>query len=172
MDVVAEGLGGRTTAYDDYLADCDRNGARLLPTLLHSHGPLDLVIVMLGTNDMKPMIHGTAIGARQGMKRLVSLIRSHDWGRDVPVPQILIIAPPPLCETNNPIFAAMYQGSVAESRQLTTVYSDLAQELGCKFFDAATVAQTTPLDGTHLDAANTRALGLAIVPIVRSILEG
>ena len=53
VNVIAEGLNGRTTAYDDHLADCDRNGATLLPTILHSHAPLDLVIIMLGTNDLR-----------------------------------------------------------------------------------------------------------------------
>ena len=53
--VIPEGLNGRTTAFDDHLADCDRNGARILPTILQSHNPLDLVIIMLGTNDMKPV---------------------------------------------------------------------------------------------------------------------
>ena len=48
VHVIAEGLNGRTTAYDDHLADCDRNGARILPTILQSHAPLDLVIIMLG----------------------------------------------------------------------------------------------------------------------------
>ena len=56
--VIAEGLNGRTTAYDDHLADCDRNGARVLPTILQTHAPLDLIIIMLGANDMKPFICG------------------------------------------------------------------------------------------------------------------
>ena len=64
--VIAEGLNGRTTAFDDHLAGADRNGARILPTLLTSHAPLDLVIVMLGANDMKPFISGYAIGAKRG----------------------------------------------------------------------------------------------------------
>ncbi len=59
--IIPEGLNGRTTAFDDYLADCDRNGAKVLPTILQTHAPLDLVIIMLGTNDM------TAGGRRFGL---------------------------------------------------------------------------------------------------------
>lgn len=170
VEVIAEGLGGRTTAYDDGLADCDRNGARLLPTLLQTHCPLDLVILMLGTNDLKPIIHGTAIGARQGMKRLVSLIRFHDWGRAYKGPEVLIVSPPPLCETNNPLFAPLFQGGVKEAQKLASLYADLADELGCAFFDAGTVARTTPIDGVHLDAENTRAIGRGLEPVVRNLL--
>ena len=62
--VIAEGLNGRTTVFDDFAAGADRNGARVLPTLLTSHAPLDLVIIMLGTNDMKPFICGHAFMPR------------------------------------------------------------------------------------------------------------
>ena len=65
--VIAEGLGGRTTVHDDWCADADRNGARILPTLLASHSPLDLVVIMLGTNDMKPFLG--AHRARSGERR-------------------------------------------------------------------------------------------------------
>jgi len=171
VEVIAEGLGGRTTAYDDGLADCDRNGARLLPTLLQTHCPLDLVILMLGTNDLKPIIHGTAIGARQGMKKLVSLVRFHDWGRTYKDPEILIVSPPPLCETLNPLFAPLFRGGVKEAQKLASLYAELADELGCAFFDSGTVAQTTPVDGVHLDAENTRAVGRGLEPVVRRLLE-
>ncbi|MBP1845968.1 lysophospholipase L1-like esterase [Rhizobium petrolearium] len=170
VNVVAEGLGGRTTAYDDGLGDCDRNGARLLPTILHTHGPLDLVIIMLGTNDMKPMIHGTAIGARQGIRKLISLVRFHDWTRECEPPEILIVSPPGLCETANPLTGALYRGSIEESAMLASLYRDLADELGCGFFDAGSVAKTTPIDGIHLDAGNTRAIGRGLEPIVRMML--
>jgi len=170
VNVIAEGLGGRTTAYEDRLGDCDRNGATLLPTLLHTHGPLDLVIILLGTNDMKPMIHGTAVGARQGIKKLVSLVRFHDWGRECDVPEILIVSPPPLCETANPLMAALFKNGIEESRMLASLYRDLADEMGCGFFDAASVAEVTPVDGVHLTAENTRAIGRGLEPITRMML--
>ncbi|MBD9646844.1 SGNH/GDSL hydrolase family protein [Ensifer sp. ENS09] len=171
VQVIAEGLNGRTTAYDDHLADCDRNGAKVLPTVLHSHAPLDLVILLLGANDMKPIIHGTAFGAVQGIERLVSLVRRHDW----PVageegPEILIVSPPQLCETANAGFAAMFAGGIEQSAMLAPLYRDLADELDCGFFDAGSVAETTPLDGVHLDAENTRAIGRGLEPVVRMML--
>ncbi|QRM55436.1 SGNH/GDSL hydrolase family protein [Sinorhizobium sp. BG8] len=171
VQVIAEGLNGRTTAYDDHLADCDRNGARILPTILHTHGPLDLVILMLGANDMKPVIAGTAFGAVQGMERLVELVRHHAWSfGDEDGPEILIVSPPALCETANTAFAAMFSGGVAQSAMLATLYADLADEKDCGFFDAGSVARTTPLDGVHLDAENTRAIGRGIEPVVRMML--
>ncbi len=171
VNVVAEGLNGRTTAYDDHLADCDRNGARVLPTVLHSHAPLDLVIFMLGSNDMKPVIHGTAFGAVKGIERLVKLVRRHDWPMETEEgPAILIVSPPPLCETADSDFAAMFAGGVEESRMLASFYRDLADQLDCGFFDAGSVAKTTPLDGVHLDAENTRAIGRSLEPIVRMML--
>lgn len=92
--VIAEGLNGRTTAYDDHLGDCERNGTKLLPTLLATHKPIDLVIIMLGTNDLKRGIQGTAIGATSGVKRLVKLVQKHDWGFEFDEPEILVVAPP------------------------------------------------------------------------------
>jgi lysophospholipase L1-like esterase len=171
VQVIAEGLNGRTTAFDDYLADADRNGARILPAVLVTHSPLDLVIIMLGSNDMKPFICGRAIGAKQGMERLVGIVRGTAYPLEAAAPQVLIVSPPPLSSTNNSEFDAMFDGGVAESRKLADLYAALADEVGSGFFDAGTVAATTPLDGVHLDAANTRAIGEALAPIVRLMLE-
>ncbi|OJF90034.1 SGNH/GDSL hydrolase family protein [Pararhizobium antarcticum] len=171
VTVIAEGLNGRTTVYDDHTADCDRNGARILPTTLHSHDPIDLVIIMLGANDMKPVLCGTAFGAVQGMERLVEIVRKHAWSFDTgETPEILIVSPPALCETANAAFASMFSGGVEQSSMLASLYADLADEKGCGFFDAGSVAKTTPLDGVHLDAENTRALGRALEPMVRMML--
>ena len=169
--VITEGLRGRTTAYDEHLADCDRNGARILPTILYTHAPLDLVIFMLGSNDMKPAIAGSALAAMQGMRRLISLVQVNALrdGTSEP-PAVLVVAPPPLCETADPEFAAMFAGGVEQSQMLASFYADLADEQGCGFFDAGSVATTTPLDGVHLDAENTRAIGRGLEPVVRLML--
>lgn len=170
VTVIAEGLNGRTTAFDDHVAGADRNGARILPTILTTHSPLDLVILFLGANDMKPWISGRAIAAKQGMQRLVDIIRGHDYPMGEAAPDILIVAPPPLCQTADPDFAAMFEGGIEQSQMLASFYADLADETGCGFFDAGSVAQTTPLDGVHLDAENTRAIGRSLAPVVRVML--
>ncbi|MGQ2907247.1 MAG: SGNH/GDSL hydrolase family protein [Aliihoeflea sp.] len=171
IQIIAEGLRGRTTAFDEHLADCDRNGARILPTVLYTHAPIDLVIILLGSNDMKPAIAGTALAAMQGMRRLVELIKFNAMrdGQSEP-PAVLIVAPPPLCETANTEYSAMFAGGVEQSRMLASFYADLADEWGCGFFDAGSVAETTPVDGVHLDAENTRAIGRGLEPIVRMML--
>jgi lysophospholipase L1-like esterase len=170
VTVIAEGLNGRTTAFDDPTDGADRNGARTLPTVLSTHTPLDLIIVMLGANDMKGWVHGQAIAAREGMERIIDVVRGHGYPLNGKAPDILIVSPPPLCETAEPRFAAMFEGGVAQSQMLASLYADLADETDCGFFDAGSVAKTTPLDGVHLDAANTRAIGRGLEPVVRMML--
>jgi lysophospholipase L1-like esterase len=168
--IIAEGLNGRTTAFDDPTDGADRNGARVLPTILSTHAPLDLIIVMLGSNDMKRFVHGQAFAAREGMERIIDVVRGHAYPLNGKAPDILLVAPPPLCQTAEPRFAAMFEGGVEQSQMLASFYADLADDMDCGFFDAGSVAQTTPLDGVHLDAANTRAIGRGLEPVVRMML--
>jgi lysophospholipase L1-like esterase len=170
VTVIPEGLNGRTTAYDDHTADADRNGVRLLPSILATHSPLDLVIILLGANDMKPFISGDAYGSKQGVERLVEIVLHHAYAFGAAAPQVLIVSPPPLSESADANFAAMFAGGIAESKKLAGLYREVANQYGCGFFDAGTVASTTPLDGLHLDAANTRAIGTALAPVVRQML--
>ncbi|WP_137151958.1 SGNH/GDSL hydrolase family protein [Devosia sp. FKR38] len=171
--VIAEGLGGRTTVSDDWYANADRNGARILPTLLESHGPLDMVIIMLGTNDLKPAICGSALEASFGMRRLVQIIRGHAAGRNEPIPEIIIVAPPLLCASENADMMGHFGGiahGLEQSSQFAAHYARRAEEWDTGFFDASTVAVADPEDGVHLDAANTRAIGEGLVPVVKSML--
>lgn len=169
---IAEGLGGRTTVFDDWFADADRNGARILPTLLRSHAPLDMVVIMLGTNDLKPYLGRTAQEAANGMRRLVQIVRAHAAAESTAVPQIVLVAPPPLGDTNHPEMLLHFggQATVDQSTLFAKWYKLRAEELGVQFFDAATVAHADAADGVHLDAANTRAIGEGLAPLVSSIL--
>lgn len=171
--VIAEGLGGRTTAFDDWCADADRNGARILPTLLSSHAPLDLVIIMLGTNDLKPSINGSAGEASFGVRRLIQMVRGHFAGPGEPVPQIIVVAPPLIAQSDNAEMMGHFGGlehAVQQSSKFAEFYKKRAGEAGVAFFDAATVAVADPADGVHLDAANTKAIGVALAPLVKSLL--
>jgi lysophospholipase L1-like esterase len=64
----------------------------------------------------------------------------------------------------------MFAGGISESRKLASLYRQVADWYGCGFFDAGTVAETTPLDGVHLDAENTRAIGAALAPLAAKML--
>jgi lysophospholipase L1-like esterase len=172
--VIAEGLGGRTTMFDDWATNADRNGARILPTLLQSHAPLDLVVIMLGTNDLKPSICGSAQEASYGMRRLVQIVRGHFGGLSEPVPQVLLVAPPHIVDTGNEDMASHFGGiahGIEQSQQFATHYAKRAEELGVQWFDAATVATAHSADGVHLDPQNTRAIGEGLVPVVKSLLS-
>lgn len=168
--VIAEGLGGRTTSFDDPTAPCERNGAKALPMLLASHSPLDLVVIMLGTNDLKSFISPTIHGPMAGMARLIQITRTYPYARGSGVPQILIVAPPH-CVRLDSGEAPMSGRELAVSQEFSPAYAQIAAETGCGFFDAATVARPSGLDGVHLDAANTRAIGDALVDIVRQMLS-
>ena len=171
FEVINEGLRGRTTGFDDALADCDRHGARLLPTVLYTHAPLDLVILMLGTNDLKPIQAGSWAGAMLGMKRCLEIMRTHSARLPgVPSPRILVVAPPRIVPTADPFYAELFEGAVAQSEKLAEAYRLLSIEFDTAFFDAGSVAKASPIDGVHLDAANTRAIGQALIPIVKGLL--
>lgn len=169
VKVIAEGLNGRTTVFDDHTVSADRNGVRLLPTFLDTHSPIDLLILFLGANDMKPWIAGRAVAARFGMESLVIAAKSFPYDFGFTAPEILIVSPPALTATDNADFAEMFS-AIEESRKLAGAYRRLAEQQGCAFFDAGSVAQTTPLDGVHLDPENTRAVGKGIAPIARRLL--
>ena len=171
VEVIADGLNGRTTAFDDPLVSADRNGARILPTVLSSHAPIDLLVLLLGTNDMKPSIHGNPFLAQRGVARLTEITRSHDYPGGGEAPQILLVAPPPIVATRNIEFRELFAGGEESSRRLAGLYETLADEAGCGFFDAGKVAQATPRDGVHLNAENTRKIGEALAPMVRLMLQ-
>lgn len=171
VEVVAEGMGGRTTAYDDFTGDCDRNGARLLTSTLHCHRPVALVILMLGTNDLKPQIAGTAAAAALGIRRCIEAVRHHAPRLPVYVqPKVLLVSPPWLVPTPNEFITEMMGDAVAQSHRFSELYAAEAKLADCAFFDAAGVAKASAIDGIHLDPANTRAIGGALVPVVRHLL--
>ena len=106
--VITDALNGRTTVFDDQMVSAERNGVKTLPTALGAHQPLDLVILMLGTNDLKKHTGGGRVfESRQGMERLVEIVLGFPYQRGYDAPKILIVAPPMFCETTEPDFALL-----------------------------------------------------------------
>jgi lysophospholipase L1-like esterase len=168
--VIEEGMNGRTTVFPDPTDIAERNGAVALPMLLTTHQPLDLVIIMLGTNDIKYANRCRAFDASMGMTRLIEIVQRFPWIKTASAPQILIMSPPALCKTSDEWFNDLWGHAIEESKLFAKHYARVAEEMGVHFFDAGTVAKTDSTDGGHIDAKSTQALGVALVPVVKKIL--
>ena len=168
--VIEEGMNGRTTVFPDPTCEAERNGAVALPIALCTHQPLDLVIIMLGTNDLKYTNHCRAFDSALGIERLIRIVKSFDYVGDYTAPQILIMSPPCLVSTRDEWFIGLWGHALEESKLFAVHYARVATEQDVHFFDAGTIADADPTDGGHLDAASTKALGEALVPVVRGIL--
>ena len=169
--MIEEGMNGRTTVFPDPTEAAERNGAVALPMLLKTHEPLDLVIIMLGTNDIKYANRCRAFDAALGIDRLVSTIKRFAFKEHWPAPQVLVVAPPPLCKTNDEWFNDLWGHAIEESKLFAKHYARVANDQAVHFFDAGSVVKTDPTDGGHLTADETRKLGDALVPVVKRILE-
>lgn len=170
-EIVEEGLPGRTTILDDPFEE-GRNGLAYLAPCLGSHAPIDLVVLMLGTNDVKTIFPLDAAGIAAGADRLANVIRRSRCGPAQGPPQVLLVAPPPVTDPG-PVqrvwgFSA---ASVARARELGGFCRAAAERSGYRFLDAGAVAAVSPADGVHLDERAHQALGAAIAGSVRSILE-
>ncbi|MGY4402207.1 SGNH/GDSL hydrolase family protein [Bradyrhizobium sp. USDA 3315] len=170
-EIVEEGLSARTTSIDDPV-DPRLNGAAYLPSALASHLPLDLVIIMLGTNDTKSYYHRTPYEIAVGMSKLVAqvLMSAGGVGTVYPAPKVLVVAPPPLAALPDPWFQGMFNGAHEKTVQLASQYEALASFMKVEFLDAGSVTSTDGVDGIHFTATNNLDLGNELAAKVLDIL--
>lgn len=166
--VIEEGLGGRTAAGEDFL-EGDKNGQRHLPVALRSHRPLDLVLLMLGTNDLKHRFGLLPRDIALAVAQLGRLVETYDYGPKYPVPRVLLISPILLGEdVENSPYSGFTNEAAAASRQLAALYRAQAEAQGWLYFDAATVAGPSARDQLHMEAADHAALAEALEGLIRS----
>lgn len=164
--IIEEGLGGRTTVWDDPLAQ-GRNGLSALPMLLDTHKPLDMVIIMLGTNDLKEHFQALPEDIACGAGKLISVIRSHFFVDACSQPEILIVSPIQLGNNvENSIYSGFRNSAVRKSGLLAPLIKKQADLQGCMFLDASSVAKPSNADMIHMDAENHTALACALKKII------
>ena len=169
-EVIAEGLNGRTTVWPDPVEGEYKSGKSTLTACLESQHPVDLVVMLLGTNDLKHRFEQSAWDIARGAATLAEIVMGSEFGPDGLGPEVLLIAPPPTV-VGDGAFAPMFAGADEKSRDLGKHYGVLATELGCAFLDAGKMIVSTKLDGIHLDASEQVKLGKAVAGEVRRILE-
>lgn len=165
-EVITEGHPGRTTVHDDPVEGEHRNGLTILPALLESHKPIDVVLVMLGTNDLKPRFSVNAADIGHSLERVVRVIRASDCGPGGTAPGVLLVAPPPIIEVG--CLKEMFAGGAAKSQRLAAEVEAAAKRAGVAFLDAGKVVKVSPVDGIHYDADANPALAKAFAAAIRA----
>jgi lysophospholipase L1-like esterase len=169
VQVIEDCLNGRRTVWDDPFK-AGRNGLEGLAQRIEVNSPLSLVIIMLGTNDFQSMHPNNAWHSAQGTGALVRAIREAPIEPGMPIPPILVIAPPPTHDPRGPI-APKFRDAEIKSSGLADSLREVTTMLDCHFFDASTVTTSSRVDGIHLDEDQHVALGRAVAGDVRSILQ-
>jgi lysophospholipase L1-like esterase len=164
--VEEEGLNGRTSSREDPV-EGDRNGLRQIPPILESHKPLDVVAVLLGTNDLKPRFSPMPYDIARGVQRVVIAIQDSRTGPNGASPRVLVICPPPTVDA--PQFKHIFGDTVELSKKLAPYYRQFAKDSGAAFLDAGEIIRTSAADGIHLDAESHRKLAEAAAEIVRTL---
>lgn len=169
VDLIEEGLPGRTTMFDDPIMGAHMNGQSGLKMALESHGPLDLLVIMLGTNDVKARFTATGEAVQGGMSSLLDIAQHRIMQARHGGFQTLIIAPPPVLE-QGPIRYEFF-GGAARSAQLAALYADLARARDVHFMDAGAHISVSAVDGVHFDAPAHAVLAAAVAAKVTEILR-
>lgn len=159
-EVIVEGQPGRTTVHDDPIEGAHRNGLTVLPAILESHRPIDLLLICLGTNDFKARFGLTAQDVALGIGRLVRLaLASGVVGR------CLVIAPPPPYPAGD--FTRMFEGAESRTEGFAGEVRRFGTEAGAEVFDAGAHIACDPLDGIHWSAEAHQTLAAALSNFIK-----
>ncbi len=165
--VIEEGLNHRTTIWDDPVLE-HKNGKTYLVPCLHSHKPIDLVILMLGSNDLKSRFNLSASDIGDSIGVLADLVLNSRTANNCLSPELLILSPPKFGNVTR--YAEMLEGYQEKEQKLASYYELVAKESGCHYFDISKYIQCPDTDGLHMEPPEHREQGTLLIPVVQAIL--
>jgi lysophospholipase L1-like esterase len=168
-NIIVEGLNGRCTVLDDPIEGVHKNGSTYLLPCLESHAPLDLVIVTLGTNDLKSRFSVTAFEIAKGIGILINIIKNSGSGPGGSCPEILIVCPPPLGELS--YLYEFHIGGQEKSLELDKYYKKVAKLNKCHYLNLGDIVKTSKKDGVHYDEGELPKIGREISVKVKKIFS-
>lgn len=169
--VIEEGLGGRTTVWEDPIEEYKSGKSYLIPCL-KSHSPLDLIIIMLGTNDLKRRFGLTAYDIAAGAGLLVDIVQNVLLKEQGFIPKILLVSPIHVGDMIDEVaeFREMFgYESIEVSKKFAHYYKAVAEKFGCEFLDAAEVVTPSRVDAIHFDEKGHREFGIILAKQIRKM---
>lgn len=171
--VVEAGLNGRTTVFEDPLDDLA--GARHIGPVLASAAPVDVVVIALGTNDLKTRLSASAYEIAEGAGVLVDRVLASEDGPGERAPGVLLVAPPPVVDVGGWAardpgayegFEQGWEGALEKSRRFAAQYARVARVRGVPFLDAGEHVVSSDLDGIHWSREGHAAFGRAVAAAI------
>ncbi|XME04009.1 SGNH/GDSL hydrolase family protein [Lachnospiraceae bacterium C1.1] len=168
--IIEEGCNGRTTIHDDPI-DGWKNGLDYLRPCLNSHKPIDIVILMLGSNDLKNTFHLTAEDIADGAGVLVDVIKEFTAEKQGFVPDIILVSPPEIGTgiRTSPFYGAFFEKVIDESKKFPQYYKKIAEDKDCYFFDAAKYIYPSEYDSLHLTPEAHKILAEELCRVVKNL---
>lgn len=172
-EIIEEGLNGRTFVLHDPYCDY-ASGEAALPYLLKSHMPLDLIVIMLGTNDLKHQFQLSAEVISRGAKVLIRMIKNPYLNEKYPVPKILLVSPIHLHEKIGQLEGSWFDYGKEEyekSTHLAKYLKEIAEAYDCEFMDASKFAKASSIDGMHMEKEDHALLAQAFKEKINEIRD-
>lgn len=167
--VIEESLGARTTNLDEPRPELPlRNGLQMLPITLEINAPVDIVVFMLGTPDLKPLFNVSPESIADGMRQNIEVVKNFKEVNGIKPRHIVVIAPPIIDDTA-PFANRVYTDARPKSEALIPLYEVVAQETGCHFLDSNEYVAVDPTEGVHITAESHQKLGLAVASLIKSL---
>ena len=166
-EVIEEGQQGRTLVHNNPFQG-EKSGQRYLKDCLEKYAP-DLVLILLGTNDLKKRFDLSADDVAKSAGHLAEQTQQYQSSSLQKTVKVLLIAPPPVYEVG--FYAKMYAGAAVKSMDFAKYYALYAQRIGCAFFDAGSVVTPCTEEGIHWQKDQHQFLADALVPIIKNMLD-
>nr|WP_204354515.1 GDSL-type esterase/lipase family protein [Paracoccus saliphilus] len=176
-EIIEAGLSARTTDIADptlpHISGAGLDGSAALSPIIASHLPLDLVVIMLGTNDVKTQFDRSPFRTALGMGKLIDIVEQtgSGVGTEYQTPEVLVLAPPPLGNLHPEERAERFTGGVDKTRALPKYYEAIAEAADAEFLDIGTLAETDGIDGVHFSAETHEKIGRGVADKIKSLTE-
>lgn len=168
--IIEEGLNGRTTAFDDPNMEAV-NAMKTVEKDLEKYDQIDMILIMLGTNDLKEFIGVEVDDIVAGVEKLMLRMKSIMNAKQGKEPLFLIMCPP---EIGSAIRQSQFYGdfretAIAKSRKFPSIYRQMAVKNGCMFFDSSEWVKASEVDSVHLNVADHILIAEKVYDIIASI---
>lgn len=169
--VIEEGLPGRTTVFDDGTAPFKKGSDYIVPCM-QTHAPIDLLVIMLGTNDVKCLFAPSKLSVGLAMEEFLKIVRNPALWDGRQAGRILLVAPPPIGEhiETSTYYGIYSRESVKVSGEFARIYGGIARLYGCDFLNAGDYIESSPCDSIHFSKESHRKLAEAMHDKIKEIV--